>query len=51
MITHNDTLKNQVDNAIKAADVFASPVQGEGDRREAVEGLLGTKESAIKLCS
>ena len=31
--------------------VKASPVQGEGNRREAVEGLLGTKEAAIKFCS
>ena len=51
MITHNDTLKNQVDNAIKAADVFASPVQGEVARLAVTEGLLETKKSAIKLCS
>ena len=36
---------------VEIEDVKASPVQGEGDRREAVEGLLGTKEAAIKFCS
>ena len=43
VITHNDTLKNQVDNAIKAADVFASPVQGEGDRRRRWKGCWKMK--------
>ena len=56
MITHNDKLKNQVDNAIKAADVFASPVQGEGDRRRRWKGcwkmksLLSNPEFVTIFC-
>ena len=35
--------ENQVDSATKAADVYASPVQGEGDRRRRWKGCWKMK--------